>query len=141
MIASRAQVSRRDFLRTSVQGASALVLGFYLPVRARAAALSLGSSGVFKPNVWLRISTRNQITILVEKPELGQGSRTYVPMMIAEELEVDWQAVRVEQAPTIPAIYQGLRTGGSGGVVNTYTAMRQVGAQAREMLLRAERGT
>lgn len=58
-------------------------------------------------------------------------------MMIAEELEVDWSAIHVEQAPTIPSIYQGLRTGGSGGVASTFTPMRQVGAQAREMLITA----
>ena len=68
---------------------------------------------------------------------MGQGSRTYTPMMIAEELEADWSSIRVEQAPTIPAIYRELRTGGSGGVVSTYTPMRKVGAQAREMLLAA----
>ena len=58
-------------------------------------------------------------------------------MMIAEELEVDWTAIHVEQAPTTPSIYQGLRTGGSGGVASTFTAMRRVGAQAREMLIAA----
>jgi len=58
-------------------------------------------------------------------------------MMIAEELEVDWSAIRVEQAPTITSIYQGLRTGGSGGVASTFAPMRRVGAQAREMLITA----
>src|SRR4029077_14054306 len=50
---------------------------------------------------------------------------------------VDWSTIHVEQAPTIPSIYQSLRTGGSGGVANTYTPMRQVGALAREMLITA----
>jgi isoquinoline 1-oxidoreductase beta subunit len=95
------------------------------------------SQRIFKPNAWLRITADDQITVLVEKPELGQGSRTYTPMMIAEELEVDWSAIHVEQAPTIPSIYQGLRTGGSGGVASTFTPMRKVGAQAREMLITA----
>jgi len=116
----------------------ALVLGFYLPLRGRAQGSSLGAPlRVFKPNAWLRITADNQITVLVEKPELGQGSRTYTPMMIAEELEADWSTIRVEQAPTIPAVYKGLRTGGSGGVVNTFNAMRRAGAQAREMFLAA----
>ena len=135
---ARRQVSRRDFLRTSAQTAGALVLGFYLPAGVKAHQLASGGRvKVFKPNAWLRITTDNQITVLVEKPELGQGSRTYTPMMIAEELQVDWSAIRVEQAPTIPAIYQGLRTGGSGGVASAFTPMRKVGAQAREMLLMA----
>jgi isoquinoline 1-oxidoreductase subunit beta len=133
-----AQVSRRKFLKTSTQTAGALILGFCLPARGQVQKpVPDGPLAVFKPNAWLRIAADNQITVLVEKPELGQGSRTYTPMMIAEELEVDWSAIHVEQAPTIPSIYQNLRTGGSGGVASTFTPMRPVGAQAREMLITA----
>jgi isoquinoline 1-oxidoreductase subunit beta len=133
-----AQFSRREFLKTSAQTTGALILGFSLPTRAQVQEpASVGHCQVFQPNAWLRITADNQITILVEKPELGQGSRTYTPMMIAEELEVDWSTIHVEQAPTIPSIYQGLRTGGSGGVASTFTPMRQVGAQARVMLITA----
>jgi isoquinoline 1-oxidoreductase subunit beta len=133
-----AQFSRREFLKTSAQTTGAFILGFCLPGREPGQeAASVGPLRVFKPNAWLRISADNQITVLVEKPELGQGSRTYTPMMIAEELEVDWSNIHVEQAPTIPSIYQGLRTGGSGGVASTFNPMRQVGAQAREMLITA----
>jgi isoquinoline 1-oxidoreductase beta subunit len=132
------QVSRREFLKTSAQTTGSLILGFCFPTRGQVQEpASGGLSRVFKPNAWLRITADNQITVLVEKPELGQGSRTYTPMMIAEELEVDWSNIHVEQAPTIPSIYQGLRTGGSGGVASTFTPMRQVGAQAREMLITA----
>jgi isoquinoline 1-oxidoreductase subunit beta len=132
------QVSRREFLKASTQTARALILSFYLPARWEVQApASGGPLRVFKPNAWLRITADNQITVLVEKPELGQGSHTYTPMMIAEELEVNWSSIHVEQAPTISSIYQGLRTGGSGGVASTFTPMRQVGAQAREMLITA----
>jgi len=134
----QAQVSRREFLKASSQTAGALILGFCLPTRGKMQEPALGGPlTVFKPNAWLRITADNQITVLVEKPELGQGSRTYTPMMIAEELEVEWPTIHVEQAPTIASIYQGLRTGGSGGVASTFTPMRQVGAQAREMLITA----
>jgi isoquinoline 1-oxidoreductase beta subunit len=133
-----AQFSRREFLKASAQTAGALILGFSLPTRAQARhPASGGPFKVFQPNAWLRITADNQITIFVEKPELGQGSRTYTPMMIAEELEVDWSTIHVEQAPTIPSIYQGLRTGGSSGVASTFTPMRQVGAQARVVLITA----
>lgn len=133
-----AGIGRREFLKGSAGTAGALVLGFYLPLHGRDQESSPGTQPkVFKPNAWLRITADNQITVLVEKPELGQGSRTYTPMMIAEELEADWSTIRVEQAPTIPAVYKGLRTGGSGGVVNTFNSMRSAGAQAREMLLTA----
>jgi isoquinoline 1-oxidoreductase beta subunit len=134
----RSRLDRREFLKTSTRTAGALILGFYFALRGQPQEQASGRSlRIFKPNAWLRITADNQITILVEKPELGQGSRTYTPMMIAEELEVDWTAIQVEQAPTIPAIYQGLRTGGSGGVASTFTPMRKVGAQAREMLVSA----
>jgi isoquinoline 1-oxidoreductase beta subunit len=135
----QAQVSRREFLKTTTSAAAgALILGFCLPPRGQVhEPNSRDGFMVFKPNAWLRITADNRITVLVEKPELGQGSRTYTPLMIAEELEVDWTAIDVEQAPTIPSIYQGLRTGGSGGVEGTYTPMRRVGAQAREMLITA----
>ncbi|HET6932764.1 MAG TPA: molybdopterin cofactor-binding domain-containing protein [Candidatus Acidoferrum sp.] len=134
----QAELDRRKFLTTSTRTACALVLGFYFPLRGRIQEAESGASlRVFKPNAWLRITADNQITVLVEKPELGQGSRTYTPMMIAEELEVDWTSIHVEQAPTIPAVYQGLRTGGSGGVASTFAPMRRVGAQAREMLVSA----
>jgi isoquinoline 1-oxidoreductase subunit beta len=131
-----ALIERRQFIRGSAELAGALVLGFYLP-RNTERASSAGAAQKFKPNAWLVIAPDDQITVFAEKPELGQGSRTYIPMMIAEELDADWSRIRVEQAPTIPMIYKGLRTGGSGGVVNSFDQMRQAGAQAREMLLTA----
>lgn len=131
-----APIDRRQFLKASAELAGALVLGFYLPGSAR--RLSPDNAGSeFRPNVWLVIAPDDQITVFAEKPELGQGSRTYIPMMIAEELEADWNRIRVEQAPTVPSIYKGLRTGGSGGVVKSFDPMRQAGAQAREMLVTA----
>jgi isoquinoline 1-oxidoreductase beta subunit len=135
---AQAEVSRREFLKEGAKTASALIIGFHLPIGGRAEESAASPSlRVFKPNAWLRITTDNRITVLVEKPELGQGSRTYTPMIIAEELEADWSSIRVEQAPTVPAVYKGLRTGGSSGVRNTFTSMRSAGAQAREMLLMA----
>jgi isoquinoline 1-oxidoreductase subunit beta len=135
---NRVQLSRRKFLQASANSAGAFILGFHLPACGEVMPMEAdGSHKIFKLNAWLKIAADNQITILVEKPELGQGSRTYTPMLIAEELEVEWSSIRVEQAPTIPSIYQGLRTGGSGGVASTFTPMRKVGAQAREMLVTA----
>src|SRR5215470_6789861 len=131
----QAQLDRRSFLKTTSQAIGGLLIGFYLPVSG--AGLELGSVNTFRPNAWLRIATDGQVTVLVEKPELGQGSRTYTPMMIAEELEADWSTIRIEEAPTIPAVYQNLRTGGSGGVESIYTLMRRAGAQARELLITA----
>jgi len=75
--------------------------------------------------------------LLAETPELGQGTRTANAMMLAEELEADWSTIRVEQAPTFPAVYKHLTTGGSGGTSSTWLPLRQAGAQARELLLTA----
>jgi isoquinoline 1-oxidoreductase subunit beta len=116
-------MDRRDVLKTGV----ALILGFCLPQRGRAQA--------FQVNAWISITPDSRITLLTEIPEMGQGTRTANAMMLADELEADWTAIRVEQAPTIPAIYQHLATGGSGGTEVTWIPMRQAGAQAREMLL------
>ncbi len=121
-------VNRRGFFK----GGAALVLGFYLPARGKGA-----SAATVELNAWIRITRDNRITLLTEVPEMGQGTRTACAMMLAEELEADWPAILVEQAPTIPATYKRLTTGGSGGTSSSWEAMRQAGAQAREMLLTA----
>jgi isoquinoline 1-oxidoreductase beta subunit len=109
------QLHRREFIKTGATGAAAFVLGFYLPARGRAQSPSAGPAQVFKPNAWLRITSDNQIAILVENPEMGQGPRSMESMLLAEELEADWTTIRVEQAPVIPEVYRHLVTGGSGG--------------------------
>jgi isoquinoline 1-oxidoreductase subunit beta len=121
--------------REVVRAGAAFVLGFYLSGQAQERASA--NSEVFKPNAWVRITRDNRITLLTEIPELGQGTRTANVMMLADELEVEWSSIQWEQAPTIPAIYKHLITGGSSGLTATWLPMRQAGAQAREMLLTA----
>jgi isoquinoline 1-oxidoreductase beta subunit len=126
---------RREFLIGSASVPAFLLLGFQLPRSTRGSEpIPSAARHTFVPNAWLRITADNQITILAEKPELGQGSWTYTAMMVAEELEVDPLMIHIEQAPTITSIYKGLRTGGSGGVSSSFALLRKVGAQAREML-------
>lgn len=73
-MATRRQLCRREFLKTSAQTAGAFVLGFHLPASMKAQQWSPGEARkVFKPNAWLRITTDNQVTVLVEKPELGKA--------------------------------------------------------------------
>jgi len=129
------ETDRREFLKTTAKGSVALILGFYLPVRG--SGQDIADSRIFRPNAWIRITRDNQITVLTEIPEMGQGPRTVDTMMLAEELEADWATIRVEQAPVIPETYQNLHTGGSGGTASAWNYMRKVGAQAREMLLTA----
>lgn len=92
-------------------------------------------------NAFIRIGGDNEVTIVVNKSEMGQGVYTALPMLVAEELECDWAQVRVESAP-VEAVYNhtsfGIQmTGGSTSVLSEWDRMRRVGAAAREMLIAA----
>jgi isoquinoline 1-oxidoreductase subunit beta len=130
-------VDRRDILKAGVGGGAALILGFCLPRRGQAQTYAPATGGLYKVNAWISITSDDRITLLTEVPEMGQGTRTANAMMLADELEADWTTIRVEQAPTIPAVYKHLGTGGSGGTARTWGPMRQAGAQARALLLAA----
>ncbi|HEX4231706.1 MAG TPA: molybdopterin cofactor-binding domain-containing protein [Bryobacteraceae bacterium] len=123
----KSTVTRREVVETGI----ALMIGFALPLRGK------GDPEKNEFNAWVRISSNNQITVLAETPEMGQGTRTANIMMLAEELELDWSSVHWEQAPTIPRIYKDLLAGGSSGTIHTWPTLRKAGAQAREMLLAA----
>ena len=87
-------------------------------------------------NAWIHVSPDNRVTLIVGKSEMGQGIMTALPMILAEELSLDWKTVRIQQAPTNPAIYD-LGTGGSGSVAGSYLPLRRAGAAAREMFITA----
>lgn len=130
-------VNRRDFLKKGAAGGAALVIGFHLPSRAFAAGAADQEKKPVNPlNAWVRIAPDNQVTLILGKSEMGQGVMTSLPMILAEELSLNWKQVRVEQAPTNPAIYE-LGTGGSGSVAGSWLPLRQAGAAAREMLITA----
>jgi isoquinoline 1-oxidoreductase beta subunit len=126
-------LSRREVIKTG----AALFLGFYLPESGNSLQIVSLDHEILKPNAWVRITPDNQITIITEVPELGQGTRTANVMMVADELEVEWSDIHWEQAPTVPAVYKYLNAGGSTRTAKTYLPMRRAGAQARELLLAA----
>src|SRR6202035_2664551 len=97
-----------------------------------------GRSGkeVFSPNAYLRITPDNKVTIVVARSEMGQGVRTALPMILAEELEADWKQIEIEQAGA-STLYGDQGTGGSASVRTTWDPMRKAGAAAREMLISA----
>ncbi len=132
-------VSRRDFLGAAGRG---LVIGFSfgLPFRAPRVALAAGGRPV-TVNAFVRIAPDGTVTLLCNHSEMGQGVWTMVAMLIAEELDVNWSAVRVEHAPADAAYGDGVwkvqGTGGSFSTVNEFDRLRRVGASARAVLVQA----
>jgi len=127
-------VSRRSFV-TVVAGAGAgLLLGIRID-SARAFAHGRRRVPEWAPNAFLRISESGVVTIVVAKAEMGQGVFTSLPMIVAEDLDADWETVRIEQSPA-RAPYD-TTTGGSGSVTDSWLPLRQAGAVARAMLVAA----
>jgi isoquinoline 1-oxidoreductase beta subunit len=130
-------VNRREFLKTSAAGGTALVIGFHLSPSLFGDQAQEQEKKTPNPfDAWVRISPDNRVTLVLGKSEMGQGVYTSLPMILAEELCADWKQVQVEQAPTNPKIYD-LGTGGSGSVRGSWLRLRQAGAAAREMLITA----
>ena len=126
-------VTRRAFLKTSAVAAT----GFLIAVELPEFAVGETTSG-FAPNAYIHIAPDNVVRLWVTRSEMGQGVRTTLPMMLAEELEVDWEQIQLLQASTSEQ-FKGirLRTSGSGSTVGTYATLRKAGATAREMLIAA----
>jgi len=134
-------VSRRDFFKTGMAVGGGLILGFSLHPADYRAGASQPSTTTFAPNAFLRIGTDGMVTILANHSEMGQGVYTALPMLVAEELEADWNNVRVEAAPVDPAYNHtqyGIQvTGGSTSTRSEWDRLRKAGATARMMLIAA----
>src|SRR5947208_13986892 len=136
-MATASVVNRREFLKTGAAGGAALVIGFHLSPDAFAGQAEDQEKKTPNPfDAWVRITPDNRVTLVLGKSEMGQGVYTSLPMILAEELCVDWKQVHVEQAPTNPKVYD-LGTGGSGSVAGSWLPLRRAGAAAREMLIAA----
>jgi isoquinoline 1-oxidoreductase beta subunit len=127
-------IDRRDFLKFGISAMGGLLISVYWP-QELAIAQETGES--FRPNALLQIDPDNTITIWAKNPELGQGVKTSLPMIIAEELEADWSQINVVQADFNPRAYGGQGAGGSWSIHSNWDLMRQTGATAREMLKEA----
>jgi isoquinoline 1-oxidoreductase subunit beta len=133
--------SRRTFLKMSAVSGGGLMLGFSLPTFFEE-ALAETSKG-FAPNAFIRIGTDGSVTLTMPYVEMGQGTYTSIPMLIAEELEVELSQVRLAHAPPDEKrfgnpIFGGIQaTGGSTTIRAVWTPMRQAGATARVMLITA----
>ena len=136
-----ARLDRRQFLVTTALTAGALVLKCSVHPSEATAAAGGEAASVIALNAWLKIGTDDSVTIMVSQAEMGQGIRTTLPAVLAEELGADWSRVRLEDAPTDPA-YRNPRlnwqfTGNSESTPSFFELMRQMGASAREMLITA----
>jgi isoquinoline 1-oxidoreductase subunit beta len=134
-------LSRRALLRGGAALGAGLVVGFRI-APAGAQTKGAGETGVFAPNQWLRIDRDGVVTITNSVPEMGQGTSTTMPMIVADELDADWGKVRTEQAPANPKLYANPVTGtqsygGSRGVRDHLQMWRKAGAAARQMLKQA----
>ncbi|HEX6178659.1 MAG TPA: molybdopterin cofactor-binding domain-containing protein, partial [Thermoanaerobaculia bacterium] len=128
---SAATTSRRDFIKIVAVSGSALALGFsFDDAGAQTPPVS------FQPNGWIRIDADDTVTLTVGKSEMGQGVRTSLPMILAEELGADWSRIKIRQASP-SSDFRRLGTGGSWSVKGMWVPLRTAGAAAREMLIAA----
>jgi isoquinoline 1-oxidoreductase subunit beta len=132
MAAEAGYLSRRDLLKGAAAGG--LVLCFS---SIGSAAAAKASDAPPELTTYVRVGLDGIVTIAAKNPEIGQGIKTMLPMLIAEELDVDWKNVRIEQVDSDPKRYSRQLTGGSSATPANWDDMRRVGAAARAMLVQA----
>jgi isoquinoline 1-oxidoreductase subunit beta len=128
-------IGRRSFLKvTALAGGGMLVSLYWKPARVSA---QFGLDPAPVPSAYFRIAADGTVTIMAKDPEVGQGVKTMLPMLIAEELDADWKSVKIEQADFDDKKYFGQFAGGSMATPMNWLPMRQVGAAGRAMLVSA----
>ena len=131
------KLDRRAFLQVSAVAGGGLLIGLYTPdVLAQRGGGPGGSAASLAPNTYITIHPDNTFTIIAKNPETGQGIRTALPMIIADEFDVDWAQVKIQQADLDPK-YGGQIEGGSRAIPSNYQNMRLVGAGGRLLMLAA----
>lgn len=144
-MSDKQELDRRSFLRATLVAGGALVIGFNVPIRSRAeerlGKVAEQPAADFQPNAFFRISKDGKVTVVVGQVEMGQGVLTSLPMIVADELEVDWANVTYESAPADKAFINpamGMQgTGGSSSVKGFFKPLRKSAAAAREMFILA----
>jgi isoquinoline 1-oxidoreductase beta subunit len=140
---TKAAHSRRDFLRGAATASAGLVVAFYLPPKARAAPPPPppAKPALPTPNAYLCVGADDVVSVTLSKVEMGQGAWTALAMLVADELDADWSKVKVQHGPPGAAYVHtafGVQiTGGSSSTWSEFMRYRQVGAMARDMLVRA----
>ena len=139
MTKQKTYMGRRSFIKTSVLSGGGMMVAF-----SWLASCNLTTDQIktlpkewFKINGFLKIGENGLVTIMSPNPEIGQNIKTSMPMLVAEELDVDWKDVIVEQAPLNTDIFQRQIAGGSNSISSSWMPLRMAGATARFMLIAA----
>ena len=127
-------ISRRHFLKVSALSSGGMLIS--LSFLGNSASSNNVDDAPFAPNIYIKIGADGSVLLMAPNPEIGQGVKTSLPMIIAEELCVDWKKVKVELAP-LNSKFGRQTAGGSGSVRGRFSELRKAGATAREMLIAA----
>ncbi len=130
-------ISRRSFLRATALAGGGMVLAYYIEPVQKVLAAQFGPPVKLLPTSFIAIASDGTVTIIAKNPEIGQGVKTMLPMLVAEELDCDWNDVRIEQGDLDPAKYGLQIAGGSTATPMNWEPMRRVGAAGRRMLIAA----
>jgi len=133
-------MKRRDFLRATALAGGGMMLAIYVDpadVLGQEGSRAPAGGANYKPWAFLKIGPDGKVTILSKNPEGGQGAKIHLPMIIADELDIDWKDVTIENAPLDEQSFGIQRTGGSTATPINWEPLRQCGAAARQMLVAA----
>jgi isoquinoline 1-oxidoreductase beta subunit len=131
------QLSRRDFLKLAGASGAGLILAVYLEACSSETAVPAHHSPfVWEPDIKLRVDDKGILTVIAFRSEMGQGIRTALAMLVADEMDIAWENVRIEQA-LADSRFGNQKTGGSQSISSYYDKMRMAGAAARQMLINA----
>lgn len=134
-------IDRRSFLRVSSLAGGGLLLGVAVNPVVPVLAGEASAAEAFTPNAFIKITPDGIVTIVAKNPEVGQGVKTSLPMLVAEELDADWSSVRIEQADLDPQAYGPQNAGGSTSTPTNWEPLRRAGAAGRMLLIQAAAAT